>query len=58
MNFPLEKYNKQQLFNLLSIYTKAIKIMLRNKTKNNGFWLAVSSREAIINEMDFRKANK
>lgn len=53
----LENFSYFQLWNMLAVTTKAIKIILHNKSeKTASFWQVVRVREQIIREID--RANK
>jgi len=55
MNLEFTKYKFNELFNLLEIVTKSIRLCLKQKTKNVRFWQIVNWREAIIAEMSIRR---
>ncbi len=45
-----------QLYNLLEILTKAIRICIKQRITNARFWQIVNKRELIIVEMDYRRS--
>lgn len=57
-NINFSTYSISELYNILSVTTKALKILVADKVRNQRFWQLVGAREEIIKELTKQNRSK